>query len=60
MDIKSLILDDIAALDHLTVSGSSNCFIISAVSNDLKRIWEELNKAEQADKTEVNKDVEAS
>lgn len=52
MDIKALLLDDIAALDHLTVSGADNCFIVSAVSNDLKRIWEELNKANTEDDKE--------
>ena len=56
MDIKSLLLDDIAALDHLTVQGAGNCFIVSAVSNDLKRIWEQLNKKPEEEK----KDVEAS
>ena len=56
IDIKSLLLDDIAALDHLTVQGAENCFIVSAVSNDLKRIWEQLNKKPEEEK----KDVEAS
>ena len=52
MDIKKLIIDDIAALDHLTVSGAENCFIVSAVSNDLKRIYGELDK-ETENKEEV-------
>ena len=52
MDIKALLLDDIAALDHLTVSGADNCFIVSAVSNDLKSICEELNKANTEDDKE--------
>lgn len=53
MNIKTLLLDDLAALDHLTVTGAQNCFIVSAVSNDLKRIYEELSKEE-------TKDVEAT
>lgn len=57
IDIKSLLLDDIAALDHLTVQGAENCFIVSAVSNDLKRIWEQLNKKPDE---EAKKDVETS
>lgn len=57
MNIKALILDDIAALDHLTVQGAENCFIVSAVSNDLKRIWEQLNKKPDE---EAEKDVETS
>ena len=52
MNIKALILDDIAALDHLTVTGAENCFIVSAVSNDLKRIYGELDK-ETENKEEV-------
>ena len=56
MDIKSLLLDDIAALDHLTVCGAQSCFIVSAVSNDLKRICEQLNKKPE----EAKKDVETS
>lgn len=59
MDIKSLLLDDIAALDHLTVQGAGNCFIVSAVSNDLKRIWDQLN-SEETKAEEEKKDVEAS
>ena len=59
MDIKSLLLDDIAALDHLTVQGAGNCFIVSAVSNDLKRIWEQL-KSEETKAEEEKKDVETS
>ena len=57
IDIKSLLLDDIAALDHLTVQGAENCFIVSAVSNDLKRIWEQLNEKPDV---EAEKDVETS
>ena len=59
IDIKSLLLDDIAALDYLTVQGAENCFIVSAVSNDLKRIWEQL-KSEETKAEEEKKDVEAS
>jgi acid stress-induced BolA-like protein IbaG/YrbA len=59
MNIKSLLLDDIAALDHLTVQGAGNCFIVSAVSNDLKRIWDQLN-SEETKAEEEKKDVEAS
>ena len=59
IDIKSLLLDDIAALDHLTVKGTENCFIVSAVSNDLKRIWDQLN-SEEKKAEEEKKDVEAS
>ena len=57
MDIKSLLLDDIAALDHLTVQGAENCFIVSAVSNDLKRIWEQL-KNDEAKVVEEKQDVD--
>ena len=57
MDIKSLLLDDIAALDHLTVCGAQNCFIVSAVSNDLKRIWDQLN-SEETKAEEEKKDVD--
>ena len=57
IDIKSLLLDDIAALDHLTVQGAENCFIVSAVSNDLKRIWEQL-KNDEAKVVEEKQDVD--
>lgn len=59
IDIKALLLDDIAALDHLTVQGAKNCFIVSAVSNDLKRIWDQLN-SEEIKAEEAKKDVETS
>jgi len=58
-DIKSLLLDDIAALEHLTVRGAENCFIVSAVSNDLRRIWEQL-KNDETKAEEEEKDVETS
>lgn len=47
MDIIKLLYDDIAAINNLKVTGAENCYIIVAVTNDLKRIIAELEEPEE-------------